>query len=191
MKIRDSGMPEQELWDRFFDASLIFERLDIPSGRSAAVVDFGCGYGSFTVAMAARTGGTIYALDIDPAMISATVDRARHSGVSNVQALQRDFIADGSGLPDRSVDCVLLFNILHADEPLRLLCEAHRILRTEGVVAIMHWIADATTPRGPPLNIRPRPEQCAAWATAAGFELRTAAVSLPPFHYGLVAHKLG
>lgn len=184
-------MPEQELWDRFFDASLIFERLDIPPGRTAAVVDFGCGYGTFAVAMAARTCGTIYALDIDSAMIRATVDRALQSGLRNVQALQRDFIADGSGLPDRSVDCVLLFNILHADEPLRLLCEAHRILRTEGVVAIMHWIGDATTPRGPPLTIRPRPEQCAAWATAAGFELCTAAVSLPPFHYGLVAHKLG
>jgi len=184
-------MPGQEVWDRFFDATAILERLKIPPERSATVVDFGCGYGTFAVAMAARTCGTIYALDIEPGMISATLERARDSGASNVQVLQRDFVVEGSGLPDCSVDCVLLFNILHADEPLRLLGEAHRILRTAGVVAIIHWIADATTPRGPPLNIRPRPEQCAAWAVAAGFELRSAALSLPPFHYGLVAHKLG
>ena len=136
MKIRDSGMPGQEVWDRFFDATAILERLKIPPERSATVVDFGCGYGTFAVAMAARTCGTIYALDIEPGMISATLERARDSGASNVQVLQRDFVVEGSGLPDCSVDCVLLFNILHADEPLRLLGEAHRILRTAGVVAI-------------------------------------------------------
>lgn len=33
----------------------------------------------------------------------------------------------------------------------------------------MHWRSDILTPRGPSLDIRPRPEQCQAWLCAAGF----------------------
>ena len=58
-----------------------------------------------------------------------------------------------------------------------------------GIVAVMHWIPDERTPRGPALSIRPRPEQCAAWLRAAGFESESQVIDLPPFHYGLFAHR--
>jgi SAM-dependent methyltransferase len=185
MKVRDSGMPDEAVWEEFFDAAQVLAALDVidPSGD---VVDFGCGYGTFSVAAARRTRGTVFALDIDPQMIAATRAKARALGVTNITAIERDFVTSGSGLPDATAAAALLFNILHADEPLALLKEAHRVLAPGGKVGVVHWIPDATTPRGPSLEIRPRPEQCQAWLLEAGFELVRPAVALPPYHYGLV-----
>lgn len=188
MKVRDSGMPDEEMWATFFDADRILSQLGLndPAGD---VVEFGCGYGTFTVAAATRTRGTVFAFDIEPAMIEATERKARDAGLSNVRCLLRDFVRDGTGLPDSSVGYAMAFNILHAENPVGLLRETHRIVRPGGKVGIIHWNYDAATPRGPDLSIRPRPEQCQAWAREAGFELTLPFVSLPPHHYGLVGTK--
>lgn len=184
MKIRDSGMPDAAMWEGFFDAPTILAQLAFPGG-DADVAEIGCGYGTFSVAAARLTSGTVHAFDVDPAMVRATAARAASAGLANVRATLCDCVADGTGLPDRSMGYAMLFNILHAEEPLRLLREAHRILRPGGRVGVIHWIHDAATPRGPDLSIRPRPEQCEAWLRAAGFEIVVPIVALPPYHYGL------
>jgi SAM-dependent methyltransferase len=185
MKIRDSGMPDEAVWEEFFDAAQVLAALDVID-PSANVVDFGCGYGNFSLAAARRTRGLVFALDIDPQMIAATRAKAGAFGLTNVAPIERDFVASGSGLPDATAAAALLFNILHAEEPLALLQEAHRVLAPGGKVGVVHWIPDAATPRGPSLEIRPRPEQCQAWLREAGFELVRPIVALPPYHYGLV-----
>jgi predicted methyltransferase len=120
-------------------------------------------------------------------MIAATRRKAEAAGLANIRLYLRDVIADGTGLPDSSMDYVLLFNILHAAQPGTLLTEAFRILRPGGLAGIMHWNYDPTTPRGPSMDIRPRPEQCRAWAEQAGFRLgRPERIDLPPYHYGIV-----
>jgi ubiquinone/menaquinone biosynthesis C-methylase UbiE len=101
----------------------------------------------------------------------------------------RDFISDGTGLPDASVDYVMLFNLLHAERPEPLLCEAYRILAPGGMLGIMHWNADPQTPRGPPMGIRPKPEDCYSWAVAAGYSIIEEHVDIPPYHYGIIAQK--
>jgi hypothetical protein len=54
----------------------------------------------------------------------------------------------------------------------------------------MHWNYDATTPRGPSMDIRPRPEECRDAAIAAGFHLLLPGIiNLPPYHYGMVLSK--
>jgi hypothetical protein len=106
-----------------------------------------------------------------------------------VLAIQRDFLAEGTGLPDRSCEYIMLFNILHADEPLKILSEATRILTAEGKVAVIHWNYDSTTPRGPSMEIRPRPEQCQQWIKTAGFELVKPLIDFPPYHYGILGQK--
>lgn len=70
--------------------------------------------------------------------------------------------------------------------------EAWRVLHPGGVLAIVHWTCDAPTPRGPDMDIRPRPEQCRGWAESAGFTLAgPACIDLPPHHYGLMMAKPG
>lgn len=188
MRIRDSGMPDAKQWEGFFAPRRILGQLAFPGGRSD-IAEFGCGYGTFTVAAAALTSGSVHAFDIDPAMVRTVAARASAAGCRNVCVELRDFVAGGTGLANASVDYAMLFNILHAEDPVGLLREAHRILRPGGKAAVIHWIHDSATPRGPDLSVRPRPEQCAAWLRQAGFELFVPEVALPPWHYGLVGAK--
>lgn len=80
----------------------------------------------------------------------------------------------------------MLFNILHAEKPGVLLQEALRILAPAGVLGIVHWSYDPTTPRGPLMEIRPRPGQSREWAEQCGFHLLPpGVVQLPPYHCGM------
>ncbi|SRR5581483_3962285 len=187
MKIRDSGMPEQFVWDGFFDAPRILQKLRLEFSEED-VVDIGCGFGTFSVAAARMTRGIVHALDIDSGMISATLSRARAAGLGNIKAVVRDVVATGTGVPDVAAGYVMLFNILHAEDSLGLLREAHRILRPGGLAALIHWVHEARTPRGPPLEIRPRPQQCQEWGRETGF-VSHETVLLPPHHFGLVLEK--
>jgi SAM-dependent methyltransferase len=153
------------------------------------VLDFGCGYGLFTVAAAARTKGIVYAIDLEPEMIAATSRNAEPRGIANLRAICRDFSAAGTGLPDCSIGYAMLFNILHAERPLSLLKEAYRVLKPNGKVAVMHWVYDASTPRGPDLSIRPRPKQVINWLVESGFEVTRPFVPLPPYHFGAVGTR--
>lgn len=189
MKTRESGMPDEEMWAGFFAPEQILEKLSLFSS-TGDVVEFGCGYGTFSIPAAKIVSGVVYAIDIESEMIVLTARKARQAGLVNVRTLLRDFVAEGTGLVSGSVDYVMLFNILHTEHPELLLNEASRILTPNGRLAIIHWNYDATTPRGPSMEIRPRPEQCRAWAEAAGFELQPPGlIELPPYHCGLLFNK--
>jgi ubiquinone/menaquinone biosynthesis C-methylase UbiE len=189
MKTRESGMPKEEMWAGFFDPEAILKKLDLEC-EVRSLVDFGCGYGTFALAAARIIAGTVHAIDIEPEMVATTRSKAEAEGLHNVETILRDFVGEGTGLPDQSVDYAMLFNILHAEDPGLLLNEAFRILRPGSLLAIIHWNFDPTTPRGPAMEIRPRPEQCRAWAEEAGFHLRQPGIiDLPPHHYGLVFER--
>ena len=188
MKFRESGMPDQEMWDTFFNPDTILDDLGI-QGLTGNILDLGCGYGTFTIPAARKNRGTIYALDIEEEMIQTVQKTASEAGLENVIAIWRDFMTEGTGLPDNSCEYVMLFNILHADEPLKILSEANRILAPGGKVGVIHWNYDPTTPRGPSMDIRPRPEQCQQWVKTAGFELVKPFVDFPPYHYGILGLK--
>jgi hypothetical protein len=49
MKVRDSGMPVEQMWQGFFDPPAILSKLGFIN-IDGDVVDFGCGFGTFTVA---------------------------------------------------------------------------------------------------------------------------------------------
>ena len=189
MKVRDSGMPDEEMWTGFFEPAKVLANLGLDCGLRD-LVEFGCGYGTFTLAAAAIASGTVHALDIEPEMISIVQQKCRDAEVRNVVATLRDFVATGSGLADNSMDAALLFNILHHEEPVALMKEAFRVLIPNGMLAVIHWNYDPTTPRGPAMDIRPRPEQCIAWGKEAGFRFKEQSrFDLPPYHYGLVFRK--
>ena len=170
MRIRESGMPELEHWESLFDPAALLDALGFRKSLGE-VVDFGCGYGTFALALAERTSGTVYAVDGDPAMLGLTQKRAREAGLGNVVPIEGDLTADGSVLPPSSVDAVLIAHLLHGEvaENVALLAEARRALRPGGQLGVVHWRRDVETPRGPPLTMRPTLDQFSEWAQEAGF----------------------
>jgi SAM-dependent methyltransferase len=184
MKIDDSGMPEESYWNSLFDITGIVDWLAI-ANENATIAEIGCGYGTFTVPIAQKSAGKIYAFDIEPAMIEVAQENVRNAGLSNVTFSLRDVLEQGTGLVSGSVGMVLLFNILHFSERRVFLAEAARILKQGGVVAIIHWRKDIATPRGPAVEVRP--DQGEILSAAAGLHLQFHGNSriLEPYHWGM------
>ncbi len=181
-------MPEEGYWETFFDADCIVRKLECAKEGKETIAEFGSGFGTFTLPVARLTSGIVHAIDIDPELVDLVQHKANMAGLPNVRVELRDFVANGSGLPSESVDHAMVYNLLHLEDPIRLLQEAFRIVRRGGALSIVHWKFDPATPRGPSMDIRPRPEQCRSWAEAAGFTfVRYVELSVCcDYHYGLL-----
>lgn len=188
MKVRESGMPDEKLWNSFFNPVKILQKLSLDKYISN-VVEFGSGYGTFTLPAASIINGNLYAIEIEDEMITVLQKKIKRNLIKNIEIVQRDFLSEGTGLKNNSVDYAMLFNILHHEEPIELLKEAHRILTPNGTVSVIHWKYDESTPRGPSLDIRPKPEECRNWLKQAGFKIESADIDLPPYHYGILGKK--
>jgi SAM-dependent methyltransferase len=189
MRLRESGMLEESYWETLFDVEHVLDRLGIDD-RLRDVVELGCGYGTFTLPVARRISGTMRTFDIDADMVERTVRRAAFERVDNILCERRDVFSYGFGIEPQSQDACLLFNILHGEEPMRLLIDAARVIRTAGLVHVIHWHFDSATPRGPSMDIRPRPGRIVEWADRAGLAAGPHPVlELPPWHYGIRFHR--
>jgi ubiquinone/menaquinone biosynthesis C-methylase UbiE len=99
------------------------------------VLDYGCGSGSYTIPLADSVGpsGKIYALDIHPLAIRMVKKRAAKKQLANVITIQSDC---QTGLPDQSLDRVLLFDVFHdLGQPDMVLKELHRVLKPGGILS--------------------------------------------------------
>jgi len=181
-------MPDENIWAGFFDIPLILSEMQINSSI-IDLVEIGCGYGTFTIPISQTITGNLFAFDIEKEMIDMVKQKVTTKLLNNIFLFQRDILTQTSGLPDSSVDYVMLFNILHHDEPLDFLNEAYRILKINGKVGIIHWRSDIPTPRGPDLSIRPTPGQIIQWINKLDFSLYKDSVIIRPYHYGLILSK--
>lgn len=180
-------MPDEGMWEEFFKPSSVLAKLGVNTSIKD-LAEFGSGYGTFTIPTARLIKGTLYAFDIEPEMIAKVEEKAKAEGLSNIALALRDFVEEGTGLEVNSIDYVMLFNILHAERPEGILLEAWRILKSGGRISVIHWNYDPETPRGPPMEIRPKPDQCIKWAVNIGLKLESRH-DLKPYHYGLVFTK--
>lgn len=99
------------------------------------VLDYGCGPGGYVADTAALVGksGAVYALDIHPLAVQRVQDLAGKKQLSNVKT-----ICSGcqTGLPDGSVDVVLLYDTFHMlSDPQAILTELHRVLKADGLLS--------------------------------------------------------
>ena len=99
------------------------------------VLDYGCGPGSYIIAAAELVGkaGKIYALDINPLAIQMVHTMASKEHLANVETICSDC---KTGLPDNSVDIILLYDTFHdLGDPDGVLEELHRVLRPGGILS--------------------------------------------------------
>jgi ubiquinone/menaquinone biosynthesis C-methylase UbiE len=112
----------------------VLEEVNIEPGFR--VLDYGCGPGGYIVGAAERVGrsGKVYALDIQPLALRYVQDIARKKRLTNIETILSDC---KTGLPDNSVDIVLLYDIFHMlSEPQAVLAELHRVLKDGGMLSL-------------------------------------------------------
>ncbi len=99
------------------------------------VFDYGCEPGNYIIATAELVGksGKIYALDIHPLAIQMVQSIVSKRQLTNVETICSDC---KTGLPDNSVDVVLLYDTFHVlSDPNGVLEELHRVLKPSGILS--------------------------------------------------------
>jgi len=105
-------------------------------------LDFGCNKGSYAIPASQVVGrhGKVYALDKERDALSGLQRKLKKQGQGSVECLE---VAEHEGipLPARSVDAVLLYDVLHRGyfpdlrERKRLLADVHRVLKPGGLLS--------------------------------------------------------
>ena len=71
-------MPDNEMWETFFKPIKVLETLGL-NNKTGDVAEFGCGYGTFTIPATKIVSGKIFAIDIEPEMISVTENKKKQA----------------------------------------------------------------------------------------------------------------
>ena len=114
----------------FISPAKILHKIGLQKGQT--ILDYGCGVGVFTIPAAQIVGddSVIHSLDINPLCIKAVEKEIGKRGVTNVKTILSD---RDTGLPDESVDIVLVYDVLQMiKERGRLMKELHRVLKPDG-----------------------------------------------------------
>ena len=164
--------PERDAWQM---PEQVIAALEIAPG--AAVADIGAGTGYFTVRLARDTAaGTVYAVDIEPAMIDYVRRRADEAGLGNVVGVVAD--PDSPNLP-APVDLVLIVNTYHhIPERVAYFSALRNHLAPGGRIAIIDPRKGAPG-GGPPDEFRFTPEEIADELGRADLELLSRQDFLP------------
>ena len=141
MKKRQSNLSYRllSLWLRLRSHSRkpkeTLEKLGVKEGQ--IILDYGAGPGAYSIPAAELVGGTgrVYSADIHPMAKKIVEEKAVKRDLNNIEAL---LVNVNTGIADREVDSILLFDVLHIiSEKSRLMKELHRVLRTAGKLYIL------------------------------------------------------
>jgi ubiquinone/menaquinone biosynthesis C-methylase UbiE len=99
------------------------------------VVDFGCGTGTLSVAIA-RWARRVWAIDQNPEALEHAKERAAREGRTNIQFLCEDL--HRLSLPSGQQDLVVISQSLHhVESPVAVLTEAARLLKPGGKLVVL------------------------------------------------------
>ncbi|MCD6599638.1 MAG: class I SAM-dependent methyltransferase [Dehalococcoidia bacterium] len=122
-------------------ARKMLEKIGVNKGQT--ILDFGCGYGTYTIPAAKIAGeqGKVYALDKDRQVLDELMQKATSAGLKNIRRMQTSGELE-IDLVDESVDKVLLFDVFHsyyflqiADRE-KLLAEIYRIMKPSASLSV-------------------------------------------------------
>jgi predicted methyltransferase len=180
LTIRAAGDPHPSLDDPDREAlqkpDEVVRLLQPSPGMVVADVGAGTGYFESRLSRAVGPGGQVWAVEIDPSLVEQMRSRFAREGLSNVEA--RLAQPDDPGLPEQSVDRILLVDTWHHVRNRGPLAEKlRRALKPGGRLLLVDYTLEA--PVGPPAHMRLAPETVIQELEAAGFTPRLEVESLP------------
>jgi ubiquinone/menaquinone biosynthesis C-methylase UbiE len=136
--------------DSFLIPKVALEQVQLEQGMHVA--DFGSGAGFFTLEAAREVGaqGRVWAIDINPDLLTRVKNHAEAEGRRNVEIVRGDLEAPkGSGLPDGKTDLVLVTNVLfYIEDKLAFCREIDRVLKPGARALVIDW-KDSFSGMGP------------------------------------------
>jgi ubiquinone/menaquinone biosynthesis C-methylase UbiE len=157
--------PARDAWQR---PEEVVRLLSLAPGDSVADLGAGTGYFLPYLSRAVGPSGSVWALDVESAMVEHVRQRARAEGLDNVRALR--VAPDDPGLPEASLARILIVDTWHhIDDRVAYATRLARALRPGGEI----WVVDFTLESdiGPPPAHRLSAEQVRSELEGAG--LRT------------------
>jgi arsenite methyltransferase len=149
------------------------------------IADIGAGSGYFALRFANHVGktGVVYAVDINPDMITHLNRRVRDAGLENVRTILA--LPDDPLLAEASVDRAFICETWHhIDKHPQYLAMLKKILKPGGQAVIIDF-QKKETPIGPPMEMRVSREDVVREFAQGGFRL-TKEHTFLPYQYFLV-----
>jgi len=186
--IKEKGATSS-LSGNFINPEEVADRLDFRPGMKIA--DFGCGTGYFVFPLAKKVeaSGVVYALDVLKEKLESVESQAKLLGFHNVVTKRANLEKmKGSGLPDQSVDWVILVNMLFQNKDKKVILEeAKRVLVSGGKMLVVEWVPEGGT-FGPKESLKISKEELARLSESVGL-IVAEDLEINDLHYGLVFKK--
>nr|WP_139365941.1 class I SAM-dependent methyltransferase [Sporosarcina newyorkensis] len=124
----------------------------IPLKETDSILDFGAGTGYFSIPVAKRTTGKVYALDIDAAMLAIIKEKSLKEQLSNIVPVQGSMEELPS--PEGTIDMIIASLILHEIQPLGpLLQQMRNVLKKEGHLICLELEPKGSSDKGPRITL--------------------------------------
>jgi ubiquinone/menaquinone biosynthesis C-methylase UbiE len=146
---------------KFLSPARVIDCLAIRQGMKILEVGPGSGFFTFELAKYVGPSGHVYAVDIEPKMITLLEKKIKREKIKNITT--KTASADEIPLPNNSVDLVFMGGVLgEIPDKQRALREMRRVLKEGGFLAVMECLIDPDYPRR---------KTVAGWFEDAGFGL--------------------
>lgn len=129
---------ELQAWEKN-EGRVLFEKMHWR--KDAKVLDYGCGYGHYSIALARTLNemGRVYAVDTNKACLKELQQKIESEGLKNIEVRQghKDFHLE---FEDTYFDVVLYYDILHGGDgshKKKLLEEAGRVLKSNATLSVL------------------------------------------------------
>ena len=155
--------------DAWQEPARIVEILTLELGMSVADIGAGTGYFNLYLSEAVGPQGSVYPVDIEPAMVEHMRQRATSEKTANVTPVLGS--AEDPQLPVERVDRILMVDTYHhIDHRLAYLGRLRQLLAPDGLFVDVDW-KPGQLELGPAPAHKIAPEEVIAELNQAGFEL--------------------
>ena len=147
----------------------------LPIHDHADILDIGAGTGYFTIALAEKTKGTVYALDLDDRMLNVIHQKALERGIINIVGIRErveDILLAHVGISENSLDFVMASLVLHEVPALSQVLETvYALMNSGGHLLCLEYENDESILEGPPMHIRVGSTELRDLLKQTGFEI--------------------